>query len=129
MSAGAIRERIDEICGYEDRLAGTDAERRLTNALAAELEAGGRTVAVEPIWAQPQWPVVHLLHCLVAVAGSVVAPSEPVIGFALVLAAATSAYLDLSARWYLLRRLLFRRASQNLYATGAIRRAGGGAGG
>ena len=45
-----------------------------------------------------------------------VAASDPVVGFAMVLAAATSAYLDLSARWYLLRRLLFRRASQNLVA-------------
>ena len=34
----------------------------------------------------------------------------------MLLAATSSAYLDLSARWYLLRRLLFRRASQNLYA-------------
>jgi hypothetical protein len=116
VSAEATSERIEAICGYESRLPGTDAERRLTNALAADLEAGGRRTEVEPVWVHPQWPIVHLLHCLVAIVGSVVAPSEPVVGFALVLAAATSAYLDLSARWYLLRRLLFRRASQNLIA-------------
>ena len=117
VSAGTISERVAEICGYRDRLAGTDAERRLTNALKAELESGGRRCEVEPTWVHPQWPIVHLLHCLLAVAGSIIAASEPVVGFALVLAAATSAYLDLSARWYLLRRLLFRRASQNLLAS------------
>jgi len=116
VSAGPISERIEMICGYANRTTGTDAERRLTNALAGGLEADGRRPEVEPIWVQPQWPTVHLLHCLLAIVGSVVAPSEPVIAFALVLAAATSAYLDLSARWYLLRSLLFRRASQNLHA-------------
>ena len=117
MSAETTSERIEAICGHVSRLPGTDAERRLTNALAADLEAGGRRTEVEPVWVHPQWPIVHLLHCLVAIVGSVIAPSEPVVGFALVLAAATSAYLDLSARWYVLRRLLFRRASQNLIAT------------
>jgi hypothetical protein len=112
----AIGERIDSICGYRNRLAGTDAERRLTNELGADLEADGWRVAIEPTWVHPQWALAHLLHCLVAIAGSVVAPSAPVIGFALVLVAATSAYLDLSGRFHLLRRLLFRRASQNLLA-------------
>jgi len=119
MSAATISDRIAVICGYEARLAGTDAERRLTNAIANELTADGWRAEVEPTWVQPQWPLVHLLHCLIAIVGSVVAPSEPIVGFALVLVAATSAYLDLSARWYLLRRLLFRRASQNLHATPA----------
>ena len=43
--------------------------------------------------------------------------ARPAIGFAIVLVAATSAYLDLSGRWYLIRRLLFRRASQNVHAS------------
>ena len=116
MSAGTITERIEKICGYGGRLTGTDAERRLTNALAAEVEASGRRAEVEPIWVHPQWPIVHFLHCLLAIVGSIVAASDPVVGFAIVLLAATSAYLDLSARWYLLRRLLFRRASQNLHS-------------
>ncbi|MCB0874955.1 MAG: M28 family peptidase [Solirubrobacterales bacterium] len=116
MSEGTISERIEEICSHHRRLPGTDAERRLTNALAAELEGAGRACEIEPAWVHPQWPVVHLLHCLLAIAGSIVAVGEPVVGFALVLVAATSAYLDLSARWYLIRRLLFRRASQNLVA-------------
>ncbi|HET6831455.1 MAG TPA: M28 family peptidase [Solirubrobacterales bacterium] len=123
MSA-AVGERIERICEYSDRLPGSDAERRLTNALAAELEADGMRVEVETAWVHPQWPIVHLLHCLVAIAGSVVAPVAPVAGFALVLAAATSAHLDLSARLYLLRGLLFRRASQSLHARGEADAAG-----
>jgi hypothetical protein len=119
VSAGTISERVAEICGYRDRMPGTDAERRLTNALRADLESSGMRCEVEPTYVHPQWPIVHLLHCLLAVAGSVVAASEPVVGFAMVLVAATSAYLDLSARWYLIRRLLFRRASQNLLAAPA----------
>jgi len=104
------------ICSFEGRLAGTDAERRLANRLAAELESPSRRVEVEPTYVQPQWAIVHLLHCALAVAGSIVAAAEPGVGFGLVLLAATSAYLDLSTRHYLLRRLLFRRASQNVYA-------------
>lgn len=118
MSVETISGRIEEICAFEGRIAGTDAERRLANRLAAELGSAPRTSEVEPIWVQPQWAIVHALHCLLAIVGSVIAPSEPAVGFTLVLLAATSSYLDLSARWYLLRRLLFRRASQNVYAAG-----------
>ncbi len=118
MGETEISGRIEAICGFEDRIAGTDAERRLANSLAVELESAGRRVEVESIWVQPQWAVVHLLHCLLAIVGSVVAADDPAIGFAIVLVAATSAYLDLSGRWYLIRRLLFRRASQNVHATG-----------
>ena len=38
----------------------------------------------------------------------------PALGFGLVLFAATSMYLDLNYRFYLVRRLFFRRASQNV---------------
>jgi Peptidase family M28 len=115
VSAQEISSRIAQICGFEDRLAGTDAERRLANEVAGELETADRIAAVEPIWVQPQWAIVHLVHCLLALGGSVVASRDPVVGFAIVLATATSAYLDLSARWYLIRPLLFRRASQNVH--------------
>ncbi len=40
-------------------------------------------------------------------------------GFALVLFAATSLYLDLDTRAYLIRRLFFRRASQNVVSPGS----------
>ena len=45
--------------------------------------------------------------------------AEPAVGFALVLLAATSLYLDLNTRFYLLRPLFFRRASQNVVSPGS----------
>lgn len=96
--------------------AGTDAERRTANELARELRGLGMEPEIEPAWVHPRWPLTHVLHCLLGATGSVLAIAVPVAGFALVLIAATSLYLDLSARWYLLRRLTFRRASQNVVA-------------
>ena len=107
---------LEELCSFEGRLAGTDAERRATSAIAGELRDEGWRADVEPTYVQPQWAVVHLLHCAIAAIGSMIAALEPAVSFAIVLAVATSAYLDLSGRAYLVRRLLFRRASQNLRA-------------
>jgi hypothetical protein len=114
VSAEEIRGDVDALCGLGDRLPGTDAERRASKYAAARLAETGRRPATTPIYVQPQWPVVHFLHCALAVAGSLASVEEPVVGFVLVLVAAFSAYLDLNARHYLLRRLPFRRASQNV---------------
>ncbi|MQA76369.1 MAG: M28 family peptidase [Solirubrobacterales bacterium] len=112
-SAGRI-ETIRELCSFEGRLAGTDAERRAANRLAERLAELGRRVDVEPIYAHPQVGLIVALHCLLGLAGSLLAVAEPAIGFALALIAATSAYLDLNTRLYLLRLLFFRRVSQNV---------------
>jgi len=111
-------ELVDELCSFAGRGAGTDAERRAANAFAARLLALGRRADVEPAYVHPQWALVHALHAAVGIAGSIVAVSQPGIGFALVLFAATSAYLDLNTRFYFLRRLFFRRASQNVVSPG-----------
>ncbi len=58
-------------------------------------------------------------------AASLVSISVPALGFALALAAATSIYLDLNSHLYLLRRLFFRRASQNVVSPGGRPTAGG----
>lgn len=116
VSLEGIRRDVEEICSFAGRGAGTDAERRLSNRLAARLGDGGMEVVVEPIHSHPRSAAVYLLHCLLALAGGVVGVSLPVAGFAIVLVAAVSAYFDLNGRFYLLRRLLFRRASQNVYA-------------
>jgi Peptidase family M28 len=86
--------------------------------LAGRLRGFGRRAEVEPTYIHPQYATVHLLHVAIAIAGSLLAVSEPAIGFALVLFAATSAYLDLNSRFYLLRSLFFRRASQNVVSPG-----------
>ena len=111
-------EIIRELCSYEGRLAGTDAERRAANGLAERLRDLGRRVEVEPVYVHPQSALVHAAHCLLGFVGSLVAITVPALGFGLVLVAATSMYLDLNGRLYLLRSLFFRRASQNIVSPG-----------
>jgi hypothetical protein len=112
-------DAIRELCSFERRLAGTDAERRAANWAAERLRAvGRRRVDVEPIYVQPRYGLVHAVHCALAFAGSLVAVALPPLGFGLVLVAATSMYLDLNYRFYLVRRLFFRRASQNVVSRG-----------
>lgn len=114
MDVAARLQVIRELCSFEGRLAGTDAERRAAEWLAKRLRDGGRAVEVEPTHVHPQFALVEAGHCLLGFAGSLVAIVSPPAGFAIVLVAASSMYLDLNARIYLLRRLFFRRASQNL---------------
>ena len=109
-------EIVRELCSFEGRLAGTDAERRAANRMAERLRDTGRRAAIEPIHVQPQIGLVYAAHCALGFAGSLLAVE--VVGFALVLLAATSMYLDLNARLYLVRRLFFRRASQNVVSNG-----------
>jgi hypothetical protein len=111
-------EVIRELCSFEGRRAGTDAERRAANWLAKRLRETGRRTDVEPTYVHPQYGLVHAVHCALGFAGSLVAILQPAAGFALVLVAAVSMYLDLNGRFYLVRRLFFRRASQNVVARG-----------
>jgi hypothetical protein len=111
-------ELIRELCSIEGRGPGTDAERRAASMLAGRLKAVGRTAEIQPTYVHSQFALVHALTAAVAIAGSVLATIEPAAGFALVLVAATSAYLDLNSRFYLFRSLFFRRASQNVVSPG-----------
>jgi hypothetical protein len=111
-------EVIRELCSFEGRGPGTDAERRAANALAGRLQGMGRRGDVEPFFCHPQYAVVHLVHAALGIAGSLLATVEPAVGFALVLLAAASTYLDLNTRLYLVRSLLFRRVSQNVVSPG-----------
>jgi hypothetical protein len=122
VDADGRMEVIRRLCSFEGRLAGTDAERRAANYLAERLREQGRRVEVEPTYVHPQYGLVHAAHSTLGVAGSLISLAQPAVGFALVLAAATSMYLDLNGRLYLLRRLLFRRASQNLLSPSPKRR-------
>jgi acetylornithine deacetylase/succinyl-diaminopimelate desuccinylase-like protein len=109
---------INELCSFENRLAGTDAERRAANAMTARLKAIGRRAEIQPVYVHPQAPLVWAAHCALAFAASVISISLPVAGFALALATATSFYLDLNTQRHLLRLLFFRRASQNVVSRG-----------
>ncbi len=114
-------EIVRELCSFEGRVAGSDAERRAANRLAERLRELGRRTELQPTHVHPQLGVLYALHCMIALAGSLVAVAIPALGFGLVLLAATSMYLDLNARFYLLRRLFFRRASQNVLSKGTNR--------
>src|SRR5947208_7756765 len=113
-------EVIDELCSFEGRRAGTDAERRAANWLAQRLRDSGRRAVVEPTYVHPQYGLVHAFHCALGFAGSLVAIIAPPVGFAMVLVAALSMYLDLNGRFYLARRVFFRRASQNVVSPGKL---------
>jgi hypothetical protein len=109
---------IRDLCSFKERGPGTDAERRAANMLAGRLRSIGRRAEIEPFFAHPEYAVVFLIHAALGVAGSIVATVQPAVGFALVLFAAASTYLDLNTRLYLVRSLLFRRASQNVVSPG-----------
>jgi hypothetical protein len=111
-------ETIVELTSFKARLPGSDAERRAANAMAARIESLGRRAHFEPIHVHPQMPLVWAAHCFIAFAGSLVAVEVPAAGFAAILVAATSLYLDMNSRAYLLRRLFFRRTSQNVVSPG-----------
>lgn len=125
MSTEGPIEDVRRLCSFEGRLAGTDAERRAAGWLADRLRGTGRRVDLEPTYVHPQWAMVQALHCLLALAGSLLALELPAVGFAIVLVTALSMYLDLNGRFYLLRRLFFRRASQNVVARERRRGASG----
>ena len=117
-SAGRI-DLIRDLCSFQERGPGTDAERRAANMLAGRLRGIGRRAEIEPFFAHPEYAIVHLIHAAMGVAGSILATVQPAAGFALVLLAAISTYLDLNTRLYLVRSLLFRRVSQNVVSPGA----------
>src|SRR5829696_9034968 len=111
-------EVIRELCSFDGRGPGTDAERRAANMLTGRLRGMGRRAEIEPFFAHPQYAVVHLIHAALGIAGSLLATVQPAVGFGLVLLAAVSTYLDLNTRLYLVRSLLFRRVSQNVVSPG-----------
>ena len=116
-SAGRL-DLIRDLCSFRERGPGTDSERRAADMLAGRLRRIGRRAEIEPFFAHPEYAVVHLIHAAMGVAGSILATVQPAAGFALVLLAAISTYLDLNTRLYLVRSLLFRRISQNVVSPG-----------
>ena len=118
MDAAGRRELIEKLCSFEGRWPGTDAERRAAAWLITRLRSMGRRAEAEPTYVQPEYSLAIAIHVALAIAGSLVALVSGPAGFAMVLLAAFSLYLDQNTRLYLLRRLLFRRASQNVVSPG-----------
>ena len=112
---------VDEI---GPRPAGSDAERRAARHLGERLEGLGREVAVEPFAVWPAWPVGYTINAIVAVVGSVLSVSSAKLGTGLVLLATVLTFLDLAGISPTTRRLLGRRASQNVVSWGERERPG-----
>jgi hypothetical protein len=118
LDAAARRELIEELCSFEGRWPGTDAERRAANRLAERLNQMGRKATIEPTYVHPEYPLVIAAHVTLAIGGSLLAVVAAPVGFTLVLVAAVSLYLDQNTRLYLIRSLFFRRGSQNVVSPG-----------
>ncbi len=114
-------KEIEDLVAFEGRWPGTDAERRAAIHLQGRLEALGRDADVEPTFIYPNYPITHAIHALLGIVGSVLSVYTPVVGAAIVLFATVSAFGDLSASFYLVRRLTGRRASQNVVSAEAGR--------
>ena len=119
MDAEGRTQLVEELCSFERRGPGTDAERRAGNMLAERLRRLGRRAELEPAYCHPNYALVHAITIALALAGSLAGIAAPALGFGLVLLGATSMYLDVNTRFYLARRLLFRRATQNVVSPGS----------
>jgi hypothetical protein len=105
---------IEDLVAFEERQAGSDAERRAANHLRRRLESLGREATAEPIEIWPRYHLTHLAHALLAIVGSAVSVKDALTGLILVAIATVSTIGDVSGRLPLLRRLTGRRASQNV---------------
>jgi hypothetical protein len=118
VDVGERIELVRRLCSFEGRGPGTDAERRAANELAGRLKRAGRRVEHEPTNVHPNHAAILALHVVIAAGGGLLSIVSPGAGFILVLAAVTSMFGDLNTRYYLLRLLFFRRASQNVISPG-----------
>ena len=108
------REEIDALVGFAGRAPGTDAERRAGRHLERRIGEIGRDAKVEATDVWPAWHLAYAFHGIVAIVGSVLAVSQPIVGGALVLAATLLTLADAIGLPPTTRRALGRRASQNL---------------
>ena len=99
---------------FEARGPCTDAERRAAGWLHDELRAAGHEAWVETHWVRPQWPLSMALHATVGVPASVVAITAPLPALVAAAVAALSMALEAAGTDGILRRLLPRRATQNV---------------
>jgi Peptidase family M28 len=109
-----LRSDIDALVDVGRRAPGSDAERRAAAYLQRRLERLGRDVEVESVDVWPAWPLAYAILAAVAVIGSVLSVSAAALGAALALVAALLTFLDAAVLLPTLRRLLGRRASQNV---------------
>ena len=108
------RQEIESLVAFEGRWAGTDAERRAARHLAERLEDLGRDAELEQTRVRPNYHLAHAIHAILGIAGSVVSVSHAAVGAGLVAFAVVLAVGDASGLFFITRRLLGWRASQNV---------------
>ena len=106
---------VDE---FGPRPPGSDAERRAAQHLCRRLEALGRDAHLEAFSVWPAWATGYAINVGIAIVGSVLAVSSATLGTGLVLVATILTFLDLAGIAPTTRRLLGRRASQNVVSWG-----------
>jgi Peptidase family M28 len=113
-----LRSDIDALVDVGPRAPGSDAERRAAAHLKQRLEGIGREVELESIEVWPGWPLAYAILAALGVLGSVLSVSVPALGAGLALVAALLTFLDAGVLLPTVRRLLGRRASQNVVSWG-----------
>jgi Peptidase family M28 len=109
---------IDALVEVGRRAPGSDAERRAAGHLEGRLQELGREVEVESTEVWPNWPLAYAILAAMSVVGSVLSVSVPLVGVVLALLAVLLTFLDAAVLLPTLRRLLGRRASQNVVSWG-----------
>ena len=112
---------VDE---FGPRPPGSDAERRAAQHLCRRLEELGREAHTEGFSVWPAWASGYAINAVVAILGSVIAVSSAKLGAGLVLLATALTFFDLAGIVPTTRRLLGRRASQNIVSWGDLDRPG-----
>ena len=113
-----LRAELDALLDVGRRAPGSDAERRAAAHLQERLRALGREAELESIEVWPGWPLAYGILAALAVVGSVLSVSVALVGTALALLAALLTFLEAAVLLPTLRRLLGRRASQNVVSWG-----------
>jgi hypothetical protein len=119
-----LMAELDAIVDLGRRGPGSDAERRTAQHLQQRLEGLGRTAETEQLPIYPAWPLAYALLAVAAVGASVLAVYVPLAGAALALAAALLTFVDAGLLVPTVRRLLGRRASQNVVSWGDTHKPG-----
>jgi Peptidase family M28 len=119
MTIDTFAEAEALVDGFGARAPGSDSERRAARHLAGRLRALGREAELEAFSVWPAWPLAYAFHAGLAIVGSALSVELPVAGAALALAAFLLTLLDVSGTLATTRRLLGRRASQNVVSRGS----------
>ncbi|HTX32238.1 MAG TPA: M28 family peptidase [Solirubrobacteraceae bacterium] len=114
MEASDAQATIEGLTAFAGRGAGSDAERRAGNWLAARCRDQIGEAEIDTFWSRPNWALAHLWHVALAVAGSLIALASPIAGIVLLGIALISVVSDALTGVSLGRRLTPERASQNV---------------